>query len=195
MKDLILIALKSEAPEMQSWDNVFFTGVGKVNAAIRASALIQEHSPTTVWNFGTAGGINTACKDLVEVSNFVQRDMRCCELGFDLGMTPFEDYIAINFNDPDEGYTCSTGDNFVDNPDLELPADIVDMEAYAIAKACQYHGVEFKCFKYISDSADENANKEWHETVANGEPHYINVWDTHTSNLNDYDTQLQLDMD
>ena len=53
----------------------------------------------------------------------------------------------------------------------------------------------FKCFKYISDSADENANKEWHETVANGEPHYINVWDTHTSNLNDYDTQLQLDMD
>lgn len=176
MKDLILIALESEAPTMAEWDNVFFTGVGKVNAAIRASALIQEHNPSRVWNFGTAGGINSNCKDLVEVSNFVQRDMRCCELGFDLGMTPFEDYIAIHFNDPDEGYTCSTGDNFVDNPDLEIPADLVDMEAYAIAKACQYHGVDFKCFKYISDSADENANKEWHETVSNGEPYYIQVY-------------------
>ena len=195
MKDLILIALESEAPKMKEWENVFFTGVGKVNAAIRASALIQEHSPSRVWNFGTAGGINSDCKQLVEVSNFVQRDMRCCELGFEIGLTPFEDVRTISFDDPNEGYTCSTGDNFVDNPNLEIPADIVDMEAYAIAKACQYHGVEFKCFKYISDSADENANKEWHETVANGEPHYINVWDTHTSNLNDYDTQLQLDMD
>ena len=195
MKDLILIALESEAPKMKEWENVFFTGVGKVNAAIRASALIQEHRPSRVWNFGTAGGINSDCKQLVEVSNFVQRDMRCCELGFEIGLTPFEDVRTISFDDPNEGYTCSTGDNFVDNPNLEIPADIVDMEAYAIAKACQYHGVEFKCFKYISDSADENANKEWHETVANGEPHYINVWDTHTSNLNDYDTQLQLDMD
>ena len=176
MKDLILIALECEAPEMQSWDNVFFTGVGKVNAAIRASALITEHKPTRVWNFGTAGGINPACKDLVEVSNFVQRDMQCCELGFDLGMTPFEDYVTISFDNPDEGLTCSTGDNFVDNPYLELPADVVDMEAYAIAKACQYHGAEFKCFKYISDSADENANSEWHETVANGEHLYIDKY-------------------
>lgn len=195
MKDLILIALESEAPEMAEWSNVFFTGVGKVNAAIKASALIQEHKPSRVWNFGTAGGINPDCKDLVEVSNFVQRDMRCCELGFEIGLTPFEDFRTISFDNPEEGYTCSTGDNFVDNPNLEIPADVVDMEAYAIAKACQYHGVEFKCFKYISDSADENANKEWHETVAYGEPRYIAVWKTHIKNLDDYDTQLQLDMD
>ena len=30
MNDIILIALEQEAPNMASWDNVFFTGVGKV---------------------------------------------------------------------------------------------------------------------------------------------------------------------
>ena len=58
---------------------------------------------------------------------------------------------------------------------LDIVADVVDMEAYAIAKACQYHNVNFKCFKYISDSANENASKEWHETVADGEPHYMEI--------------------
>ena len=71
---------------------------------------------------------------------------------------------------------CSTGDNFVtDTSLLDIVADVVDMEAYAIAKACQYHNVNFKCFKYISDSANENASKEWHETVADGEPHYMEI--------------------
>ena len=28
---------------MASWDNVFFTGVGKVNAGITAGRLIEEH--------------------------------------------------------------------------------------------------------------------------------------------------------
>jgi adenosylhomocysteine nucleosidase len=171
VNDLIIIALEAEAPTMsKEWNNVFFTGVGKVNAAIRASALIEKYKPQTVWNFGTAGGINTSCSGLVEIKNFVQRDMRCCEFGVELGQTPFEDGKLISFGD---GYTCSTGDNFVSDPNLEIPADVVDMEAYAIAKACQYHSVDFRCFKYISDSADENANNDWHETVANGEPFYI----------------------
>lgn len=168
--NIILIALRQEAPNMQDWDNVFFTGVGKVNAAITASFLIQKLQPKTVWNFGTAGGINPDCHRLVEIKNFVQRDMMCCEVGFDLGQTPFEEGVVLSIG---EGYTCSTGDNFVSDPNLAIPADVVDMEAYAIAKACQYHGVDFRCFKYISDSADENANNEWHETVADGEPFYI----------------------
>lgn len=168
--NIILIALRQEAPNMQDWDNVFFTGVGKVNAAITASSLIQQLQPKTVWNFGTAGGINPDCHGLVEIKNFVQRDMMCCEFGFNLGQTPFEEGVVLSIG---EGYTCSTGDNFVSDPNLAIPADVVDMEAYAIAKACQYHGVDFRCFKYISDSADENANNEWHETVADGEPFYI----------------------
>ena len=178
MNNLILIALQSEAPNMKKWDNVHFTGVGKVNAAMVASAIIQEFRPKTVWNFGTAGGI-TVQGGLHEVTKFVQRDMKCCEFGFELGQTPFEPNSKII--DFGNGLTCSTGDNFVSDPNLEIPADVVDMEAYAIAKVCQYHNVNFRCFKYISDSADENATKEWYETVADGEQFYIN---TYSENVN-----------
>lgn len=173
MKDVIIIALPAEAPSMKNWDNVFFTGVGKVNAAITASAVIQKYNPERVWNFGTAGGI-TVHNGLHEIKNFVQRDIMCCEMGFKPGQTPFEEGVVLSIG---EGMTCSTGDNFVSDPNLEIPADVVDMEAYAIAKACQFHNVEFKCYKYISDTADENANSEWHETVANGEPHYISLYE------------------
>lgn len=173
MKDVIIIALPAEAPTMKNWDNVFFTGVGKVNAAITASAVIQKYKPERVWNFGTAGGI-TVHSGLHEIKNFVQRDIMCCEMGFNPGQTPFEEDVVLSIGD---GMTCSTGDNFVSDPNLEIPADVVDMEAYAIAKACQFHNVEFKCYKYISDTADENANTEWHETVANGEPHYISIYE------------------
>ena len=50
------------------------------------------------------------------------------------------------------------------------------MEAYAIAKACKQAEVNFKCFKYVSDQADENASKDWEKTVADGEQHYINAY-------------------
>ena len=50
------------------------------------------------------------------------------------------------------------------------------MEAYAIAKACKEGQVNFRCFKYVSDQADENASEEWTKTVADGEKHYMNVF-------------------
>ena len=72
---------------------------------------------------------------------------------------------------------CSSGDNFVNNnSDDWVVADVVEMEAYAIAKACKKAGVDFKCFKYVSDQADGNASKDWHETVADGEKYYMNIY-------------------
>ena len=72
---------------------------------------------------------------------------------------------------------CAAGDNFVsDISNLDLIADVVDMEAYAIAKACKQANVNFRCFKYVSDLADENASDEWQKTVANGEQEYIKIF-------------------
>ena len=45
MKDIILMALEHEAPKMAKWENVFFTGVGKVNAALTACLLYTSPSP------------------------------------------------------------------------------------------------------------------------------------------------------
>ena len=170
MNDLILIALKAEAPELSFSMKVFYTGVGKVNAAMTAAELIAKHSPKRVINFGTAGGVSVK-SGFHQVSKFVQRDMMCCELGSLPGQTPFEDTIII---DNGEGLTCSTGDNFVTDSNLLIPADVVDMEAYAIAKVCKKHKIEFLCYKFVSDGANEDSLIDWRSTVSQGQEHYLN---------------------
>ena len=169
-KDLILIALKEEAPDMAFSMKVFFTGVGKVNAAMTAAELITKYQPDRIINFGTVGGI-TVKSGFHQVSKFVQRDMMCCELGSLPGQTPFEDTIII---DNGEGLTCSTGDNFVTDSNLLIPADVVDMEAYAIAKVCKKYKIEFLCYKFVSDGANSDSLKDWHATVSQGQVHYLN---------------------
>ena len=39
--------------------------------------------------------------------------------------------------------------------------DVVDMEAYALAKVCHVEGTAFACAKYISDGADHAAAADW----------------------------------
>ena len=169
-KDLILIALKEEAPNMAFSMKVFFTGVGKVNAAMTAGELIAKYNPDRIINFGTAGGI-TVKSGFHQVTKFVQRDMMCCELGSRPGETPFEEGVVLDLG---EGLTCSTGDNFVTDNNLLVPADIVDMEAYAIAKACKKLKVEFLCYKFISDGANNESLIDWRLTVSQGQEYYIN---------------------
>jgi adenosylhomocysteine nucleosidase len=169
MKDIILIALKEEAPTLSKYNNVFFTGIGKVNAASKTAMLIERYKPNRIINFGTAGGINVS-SGFHQVGKFVQRDMLCSELGSALGQTPFEDGVVLDLG---EGFTCSTGDNFVTDPNLQIPADIVDMESFAIAKVCKMNNVEFLCYKFVSDSADNDASSDWASQVSKGEIYYI----------------------
>ena len=170
MKEMILIALEHEAPNMANWDNVFFTGVGKINAALTAAKVIQKFKPNRIWNFGTAGGIKLE-QGCYEMVNFVERDKGKCPESIEV-MLP-KDPVSISFG---VGYTCSTGDNFVTDPNLEIPAHVVDMEAFAIAKACLNEHVDFKCYKYVSDSADDTADTSWLDNVQKGEEHFINIY-------------------
>ena len=91
-------------------------------------------------------------------------------LGLMVGETPFEDSFKIHFGR--DGLSCGTGDSFVTNTP-ELITDLVDMEAYAIAKICKMNDVDFRCFKYISDQADDNASQDWKENVAWGRGLFI----------------------
>ena len=84
-------------------------------------------------------------------------------LGFKLGQTPFEEGIMIGR----KGLVVGSGDSFaIEKPEIEC--DIVDMEAYAIARVCKKYDVDFRCFKYISDKADENAASDWRENIKKG---------------------------
>lgn len=172
MNDLILIALREEAPTLAALSNVFFTGVGKVNAALTAARLIEKHRPARIWNFGTAGGV-TVESGLHRCTRFLQRDMLVTALGFSPGQTPYEDAIAIETGTG--GLTCSSGDSFVTDASLHLPSDVVDMEAYALAKACHRAGILFHCYKFISDKADESSSSDWSANVQKGEPSYLQI--------------------
>ncbi len=169
MNDIIIIALKDEAPNLAKYKNVIFCGVGKINAAIATTEVIQFFNPKRIINFGTAGGI-TVGSGLHKCGQFIQRDMLCMPLGFAVGQTPFEDEVIIKTGD---GLLCSSGDNFV--TEKVTQGDVVDMEAFAIAKVCKLTRVNFSCYKYVTDSADENASHDWQKLVNKGEKEYIKI--------------------
>ena len=157
---IVLAALKEEIPTLCKEAHVFVTGLGKVNAALQATKLILEHKPTLVVNFGTAGSVSSEhSHGIVECTGFIQRDMDCSPLGFEKYVTPYEEGHYM-IGSPE--IVCGTGDCFVTDPKiLGVGVHIVDMEAYAIAKVCLDLEVPFRCFKYISDNADENAGDDW----------------------------------
>lgn len=171
MNKLVIMALPEEAPALHGRTDVFFSGIGKVNAAAITARLIERYHPQLVINFGTAGGI-TVSHGLWPVTRFVQRDMQCYKLGCQPGETPFESTPLI-LDLGGDGLTCSTGDDFVTDPNLQIPADLVDMEAYAIAKTCWQAGVKFSCWKYVSDQANEHAYRDWAERMAAGQQSYL----------------------
>ena len=163
---LLIVALKEELPgNLLPEFNIEYCGVGKINATYKALEIISKYEPKLIINFGTAGSLRKNLFGLHEVSHFFQRDMDATALGFKIGVTPFEERSVIDFGRT--GLSCSSGDNFVSSPP-ELKTDLVDMEAYAIAKVCVLKNVQFMCFKYVSDNADESASKNWKANASLG---------------------------
>ena len=163
MNKLFVAALKEETIGL---DFFYHIGVGKINATYNLVKLIHRYKPSIVINYGTAGAIKKELLGIVECTKFYQRDMDVRGLlDLKLGETPYDNINEIiNSND---GYSCGSGDSFVDKK-IEMEVDLVDMESYALAKVCKLEGIEFKCFKYISDNADNNAQSDWLENCKKG---------------------------
>ena len=175
---LIVCALEIETQnQLQDW-NVLYTGVGKVNATYHMTKGIVDgithgKRPRMVINYGTAGSRKIKKKTLVDCTKFIQRDMDVTGLGFMRGETPFEKDIPFvipskcNFNPIGRNATCGSGDNFVEDR-TQYYGEVVDMEAYALAKVCYLYDVPFISFKYITDGADEQAHEDWEANLADG---------------------------
>ena len=176
-RTLIVCALEVETQGQLDDYDVLYTGVGKVNAAIRLQQRIGKygsHIPyDRVINYGTAGSRKIKKKTLVDCTKFVQRDMDVTGLGFLRGETPFEKEppVIIDFsqykNPIGRNATCGTGDCFVEDKS-QYYGEVVDMEAYALAKVCYLYDVPFISFKYITDGADEQAHEDWEKNLADG---------------------------
>ena len=171
MEMIFVAALKEETPELSKFHH---TGVGKINAAIKLIELIHLYEPTQVINYGTAGSVKREISGLIECTTFIQHDMDARGLlDFKLGETPFDPISKITLSN--EGYICATGDRFVKNK-LEMDCDIVDMEAYALAKICRIKDIDFKCFKYISDYANEQSSNDWKENCHKGANDFLSLF-------------------
>jgi adenosylhomocysteine nucleosidase len=163
MNKLFVAALKEETPGLNFFQHI---GVGKINATYNLNKLIHRFKPTEIINYGTAGAIKKDISGLVECTKFYQRDMDARGLlNLKLGETPFDNINEII--NSDEGLSCGSGDSFVTKK-IEMNVDVVDMEAYALAKVCKLENIKFRCFKFISDNADENATSDWIENCKNG---------------------------
>ena len=186
-KTLIVCALKRETQGQLDDDyDVIYTGVGKINATFHLhSKLGQIYDsyqvlPKLVINYGTAGSRELPIGELVDCTKFIQRDMNVSGMGFHRGQTPFEDIEIVldsnsEFNPIGKHYVCGTGDNFVDDVPLEAytfgdnwMCDVVDMEAYALAKVCYHYDISFISFKYITDNADEHSVGDWEDNLGKG---------------------------
>ena len=171
METIFVAALKEETPKLSKFHH---TGVGKINASIKLMELINVHKPTQIINYGTAGSFKKEISGLIECTTFVQHDMDARGLlDFKLGETPFDRISKIILSN--EGYICATGDRFVKNK-LEINCDIVDMEAYALAKICKLYEIEFKCFKYISDYANDESSNDWVENCHKGASEFLSLY-------------------
>ena len=173
---LVVCALRDELKVKSNKVNLLYTGVGKINAAISMTRYLLKNSiPEYVINFGTAGSKIIPVGEMVDCTKFIQRDMDATGLGFEKYETPYDEKIprVIDFsffkkNPINSHLTCATGDSFVNTSDLHI-GDVVDMEAYALAKVCFKNKIPFISFKYISDGADIDANIDWKNNISCGE--------------------------
>jgi adenosylhomocysteine nucleosidase len=177
-KTLIVCALEVETQGQLKDYDVLYTGVGKVNATFELTRKFGKYGSyipyDLVINYGTAGSRKIKKGKLVDCTKFIQRDMDVTGLGFMRGETPFEQdppFIIqqqnIEFNPIGRNATCGSGDNFVEDK-TNYYGEVVDMEAYALAKVCYLYDVPFISFKYITDGADEQAHEDWEKNLADG---------------------------
>ncbi len=161
---------------------VHYSGIGKVNAAFKAYDVIQKTGCMTLLNLGTAGSSHFDAHALVEVTQFVQRDMDVSPLGFSVGVTPMdlehpaEIGIEGMFSHLPKGI-CGTGDSF-ETGLPKVPCNLVDMEGYAIAKVCKKLGVRCVSVKYITDGANETAHLDWEENLLLGARKLLELYQT-----------------
>lgn len=148
-------------------------GIGKVNAAMGAMAMIEHYAPEAVVNTGIAGGTGRGpgILDVVVADEVAYHDVWCgpgnergqvqgCPAKFQCATAdgaPF-DLSAVMARPGVYRGLIASGDMFVDTPaELERILSVhpdavaVDMESGAIAQVCSHTGVPFLAVRVISD--------------------------------------------
>jgi adenosylhomocysteine nucleosidase len=185
-RTLVVVALRAESAGVfeAAGISVLYCGVGKVNAAIAlarelARYVLQGQAMPLVLNFGSAGSRRLVAGTLVECHEFVQRDMDVSGLGFAVGVTPYDEAPScLRFETLFKhlpSAVCGSGDSFA-TAVTGVDSDVVDMEAYALAKVCWYEKALFACAKYVSDGADHAAAKDWQRNLHKAADEFLSLY-------------------
>jgi adenosylhomocysteine nucleosidase len=167
MPDLLYVmAAEAEyGPHLRSRINPLMTGVGPVEAAVAiATELARLHAadrlPQLVVSLGSAGSARLEQAEIYQASSVAYRDMDASPLGFEKGITPFLGLpAALPLGPLVPGLaqaTLATGASVVSGLAYHpIAADMVDMETYAIKRACDRFGLPLVAVRGISDGAAE----------------------------------------
>ncbi|MBO0841895.1 MAG: nucleosidase [Nocardioides sp.] len=169
---LVVSATRAEAAYVPSSLPVLVTGIGKVAAASALSRSLALTPADLVVNVGSCGALVDGFAGVHEVGTVINHDFSAAAIRA-LGY-PAEDTIRV----ADSGPTVATGDLFVTDTvvraELAHRAQLVDMEAYAVAWACREAGVACRIVKHVSDDADESA-LDWAQVV-DGSARALGEW-------------------
>lgn len=153
-------------PELKARISPLITGVGPVEAAAavteRLTRLdVEDRLPLLVVSLGSAGSHRLEQCGLYQAASVSWRDMDASAIGFAPGVTPFLELPAVlplgPFVPGIALATLSTGANVVSGQhayDL-IGTDMVDMETYAVLRACQRFGLPLIALRGISDGDAE----------------------------------------
>ncbi len=160
MTILYLMAAEAEyGPHLRARISPVMIGVGPVEAAInttRTLAGMQHDLPELVVSLGSAGSRSLEHCGVYQAVSVAYRDMDASALGFPRGETPFLGLPAtLALEGPVAGLkpaTLSTGGNVASGAAYDgIAEDMVDMETYAVLRACQAFGVPLLALRGISD--------------------------------------------
>ena len=165
----ILFVMAAEAeygPFLRTRIEPLMTGVGPVEAAIVLTRTLEQldardELPDLVVSLGSAGSATLEQTEVYQVSSVSYRDMDASPLGFERGRTPFLDLpatVELPLRIPAvPAASLSTGGNVISGADAyaAIGTDMVDMETFAVLRACQTYKLPLIGLRGISDGVVE----------------------------------------
>ena len=141
----------------------FMTGVGPVEAGVRMGVELARLDaagtlPDLVVSLGSAGSRSLEQTEIYQAVSVSYRDMDASALGFQKGATPFLDLpatIPLPIRVPGiRQATLSTGGAVISGAAYDgIAEQMVDMETFAVLRACQSFGLPLVALRGISDGA------------------------------------------
>ncbi|MCB8839993.1 5'-methylthioadenosine/S-adenosylhomocysteine nucleosidase [Aurantimonas sp. VKM B-3413] len=172
-KVLFVMAAEAEyGPELTARIRPLMTGVGPIEAALGTGIALHAlelagHRPDLVVSLGSAGSRVLEQGEIYQVGSVSWRDIDASPLGFTKGVTPFIDHpVETELPTPIPSIAAarlSTGSDIVTGLKYRvIDADMVDMETFAVLRACQRFQLPLIGLRGISDgAADLHHYDDW----------------------------------